>query len=63
MQHLQHSAARLRHDPGFILGADGDNWEAMADLAVKHNSPLGVKGGTLEELADLTEKIKELKGA
>ena len=50
---------KLEGEAPLILGADADNWEAMADLAVKHNAPLGVKGGTLEELADLTEKIKE----
>ena len=50
---------KLGGEQPLILGADGDNWEAMVDLAVKHETPLGVKGGTLEELADLTEKIKE----
>jgi acetyl-CoA decarbonylase/synthase complex subunit gamma len=41
-----------------IYGADADNWEAMADLASKHSVPLSVIGGSLDELADLTEKIK-----
>ncbi len=41
-----------------IVGANADNWEAMADLAVQHETALGVSGGTLDELADLTEKIK-----
>ena len=41
-----------------IYGADAQNWEAMADLAVKHHASLVVIASTLDELADLTEKIK-----
>ena len=41
-----------------IYAADASNWEAMADLAVKHKVALAVKGETLEELAELTEKIQ-----
>ncbi|MBN1311696.1 MAG: acetyl-CoA decarbonylase/synthase complex subunit gamma [Anaerolineae bacterium] len=41
-----------------IYGADGDNWEAMADLAKQHKAPLAVIGSSLDELAELTEKIK-----
>jgi len=41
-----------------ISAADGRNWEAMAELAVQHRAALVVDGETLEELADLTEKIK-----
>lgn len=41
-----------------IHGADRDNWEAMADLAKQHKCPLVVTGDTLDELAELTEKIK-----
>ena len=41
-----------------IYAANKENWEAMADLAKQHQSPLVVAGDTLEELADLTEKIK-----
>lgn len=41
-----------------IYGADAGNWEAMADLAKQHGAPLAVIGGSLDELADLTEKIK-----
>ncbi|HEC24366.1 MAG TPA: acetyl-CoA decarbonylase/synthase complex subunit gamma [Chloroflexi bacterium] len=42
-----------------VYGADSDNWEAMADLAGQHEVPLAVIGKTLDELAELTEKIKE----
>jgi acetyl-CoA decarbonylase/synthase complex subunit gamma len=42
-----------------LLGvAVADNWQAMADLARKAKAPLVVRGHTLSELADLTEKIK-----
>jgi len=41
-----------------IYGADAQNWEAMADLAHKHHAALAVIASTLEELADLTEKVK-----
>jgi len=41
-----------------IYAADASNWEAMADLAAKYKAALAVKGESLDELADLTEKIK-----
>jgi len=41
-----------------ILGANSANWEAMAALAKKGETALGVAAGTLEELAELTEKIQ-----
>jgi acetyl-CoA decarbonylase/synthase complex subunit gamma len=41
-----------------IYAADASNWEAMADLAAKYKAVLAVKGETLDELAELTEKIK-----
>ena len=41
-----------------IYAADASNWEAMADLATKYKAALAVKGGSLDELAELTEKIK-----
>jgi acetyl-CoA decarbonylase/synthase complex subunit gamma len=40
-----------------IYGADADNWEAMADLALEHKTSLGVIDSTLDGLAELTEKI------
>ncbi len=39
--------------------ANSANWEAMADLAKQHKAALAVSGDSLEELADLTEKIKD----
>jgi acetyl-CoA decarbonylase/synthase complex subunit gamma len=41
-----------------ILGANSANWEAMAALAKKADTALGVTADTLEELAELTEKIQ-----
>ena len=41
-----------------IYAADSTNWENMADLAKQHQANLVVSASTLEELADLTEKIK-----
>jgi acetyl-CoA decarbonylase/synthase complex subunit gamma len=40
-----------------VYSADGDNWEAMADLAAQHGAALSVTADTLDGLADLTEKI------
>lgn len=42
-----------------VCGATADNWQAMAELAKQHQSPLAVMGFSLDELADLTVKIKE----
>ncbi len=41
-----------------IYVADASNWEAMADLATKYKAALAVKGVSLDELADLTQKIQ-----
>lgn len=41
-----------------IYAADSANWEAMADLAAKYKAALVVKGESLEELAELTQKIQ-----
>lgn len=41
-----------------IYTANRENWERMAALAKEHGAPLSVAGQSLEELADLTEKIK-----
>ena len=41
-----------------IHAADASNWEAMADLAIKYKAALAVKSASLDELAELAEKIK-----
>jgi acetyl-CoA decarbonylase/synthase complex subunit gamma len=45
-------------ETAMIYAADSSNWESMAGLAAKYKAALAVKGESLEELADLTEKIK-----
>jgi acetyl-CoA decarbonylase/synthase complex subunit gamma len=41
-----------------IYAANGENWERMAALAKEKGAALSVAGQSLEELAELTEKIK-----
>jgi acetyl-CoA decarbonylase/synthase complex subunit gamma len=41
-----------------LYAADANNWESMAELAKEKKSALAVAASTLEDLADLTEKIK-----
>ena len=41
-----------------ICAANSSNWEAMAGLAGSHKAALAVTADSLDELADLTEKIK-----
>jgi len=48
----------LSGETALLCAADATNWEAMADLAKEHKAALAVRGATLDELADLTEKIK-----
>lgn len=53
-------AAGLRAVDGekpLIYAADSENWQAMAALAKQHEAPLVVAGSSLEELADLTQKL------
>ncbi|MCA9930681.1 MAG: acetyl-CoA decarbonylase/synthase complex subunit gamma [Anaerolineales bacterium] len=38
--------------------ATADNWQAMAELAQTYNTALAVQANTLDEMADLSEKIK-----
>ena len=42
-----------------VYGANTENWEEMTNLAKEHGASLGIKGETLEELADLTQKIRD----
>ncbi len=45
-------------DKPLIYAAKEDNWEAMADLAVKHSCPLAVTGDGLQALVSLSEKVQ-----
>jgi acetyl-CoA decarbonylase/synthase complex subunit gamma len=42
-----------------LHAANADNWEEMAEVAKEASLPLAVKGDTLDELADLTQKLTE----
>jgi acetyl-CoA decarbonylase/synthase complex subunit gamma len=41
-----------------VYGATVENWEAFAELAKKHDAPMAIRADSLDELADLTEKLK-----
>jgi acetyl-CoA decarbonylase/synthase complex subunit gamma len=41
-----------------ICSADGKNWEAMTELAKQYKAVLSVSVASLDEMAELTEKIK-----
>jgi acetyl-CoA decarbonylase/synthase complex subunit gamma len=41
-----------------IYAADNSNWEAMADMAAKYKTALSIKSESLDELAELTQKIQ-----
>jgi len=45
-------------ETALIHAADASNWEAMAELAKKFKAALAVKSESLDELADLTQKIQ-----
>jgi acetyl-CoA decarbonylase/synthase complex subunit gamma len=54
-------AEGLKYLPGevpLLYAAEAANWEAMADLARSHPANLAVAASSLDELADLVEKIK-----
>ena len=51
----------LKHLPGenpLLYAADASNWEAMADLAKAQPASLAVAASSLNEMADLVEKIR-----
>jgi len=41
-----------------LCHADAENWQEMAALAKNHHAALAVSAATLDELVDLTEKVK-----
>ena len=48
----------LSGEKPLLLGANSANWESMAELAKNAGACLGICAETIEELADLSEKIK-----
>lgn len=53
---LEHTADKKP----LVYGANSNNYEPMAKLAKEKGCPLGVYASSLEELAELTEKVKAL---
>jgi acetyl-CoA decarbonylase/synthase complex subunit gamma len=48
----------LKGENPLVCAASGSNWEAMVDIAKKYSTSLAVTAEGLDELAELTEKIK-----
>ncbi len=54
---MKAAAAPLKDDRPLLFGATAANAEAMASVAKELGCPLGVKAGSLDEAADLTQRI------
>jgi len=52
-QVLEAGVAALDGDRALLLGADADNWEAMAGLASKSGAALAVEASSIDDLAAL----------
>lgn len=50
--------ANLAGENPLIYAANNSNWEQMTDIAKKYNASLAVSAENLDQLAELTEKIK-----
>lgn len=55
---LDSSLSLLANESTLIYAADLSNYEALADVAKKHKAILVVKADSLDDLADLTQKIQ-----
>jgi len=55
---LDSSLSLLTGESALIYAADASTFEALADVAKKHKASLVVKADTLDELADLTQKVQ-----
>jgi acetyl-CoA decarbonylase/synthase complex subunit gamma len=51
-------AALAKSVSPLIYAADEENWEAMSELAKKHQAPLAVRASGLEPLVELVEKVR-----
>jgi len=49
----------IKGEVPLLYSATRENWEAMSDLAMQSHAVLVVSGKTLDELAELTQKIKD----
>jgi acetyl-CoA decarbonylase/synthase, CODH/ACS complex subunit gamma len=55
---LQAGLDALPGEKPLLCGADASNWEKVADLAKAAGAPVSVSADSVDELADLAEKIK-----
>ncbi len=55
---LDSSLSLLANESTLIYAADSSNFESLADVAKKHKAALVVKADTLDDLADLTQKVQ-----
>ena len=60
VQDLKDGLEKLGDDETPLLcHATLENWEDMAALAKEHGAPLSIQAGTIDEMADLVEKVSE----
>ncbi|MBC7190681.1 acetyl-CoA decarbonylase/synthase complex subunit gamma [Candidatus Aerophobetes bacterium] len=57
---IEASLEKIGEKKPLIYAADRNNFEQMSSLAKKYNCPLAVYGEGIEELSELTQKIKNL---
>jgi acetyl-CoA decarbonylase/synthase, CODH/ACS complex subunit gamma len=55
---LQAGLDALPGEKPLLCGADASNWEKIAELAKASGAPVAVSADSIDDLADLTEKIK-----
>jgi acetyl-CoA decarbonylase/synthase, CODH/ACS complex subunit gamma len=55
---LDSSLSLLVGESTLIYAADSSNYESLADVAKKHKASLTVKADSLDDLADLTQKVQ-----
>jgi acetyl-CoA decarbonylase/synthase complex subunit gamma len=53
------AAAQTADTKPLLYGATADNWQAFAKLAQEHKVPMAIRSGSLSQLAELTDQIKE----
>lgn len=56
---LEAGLKTIEGESPLVSTADDNNWEALTELAITHKASLAVKAGSLEALAELTQKIKD----
>lgn len=55
---LDSSLSLLADESTLIYAADSSNYESLADVAKKHKAVLVIKADSLDDLADLTQKVQ-----